>query len=83
MRNVQYTHLKDLFKWEKYDHSDKEDIMVLEQHLWVLQLAMKMGVKVEQAARQVDDFVAAHKGPGASCYSEVLQTARGKSEGQM
>ncbi|XP_064206539.1 zinc finger and SCAN domain-containing protein 32-like [Anguilla rostrata] len=78
--------LKDLFiKWVKYDSSSKEDIMetvMLEQYLRVLQPAVKMWVKehnpmmAEQAANLVEDFVAAHKGPGAYRYAGGLPMAR-------
>lgn len=87
-----YVRLKDLFcKWVKYDRSSKEDLletMVLEQYLRVLYPEVKTWVKehnpatAAEAARLVENFVAAHRGPRSYRYAGMLdRQARGKSVG--
>lgn len=87
-----YVRLKDLFcNWVKYDRSSKEDLMeliVLEQYLRVLYPEVKTWVKehnpatAAEAAKLVENFVAAHRGPRSYRYAGMLdRQARGKSVG--
>lgn len=84
-----YTCLKDLFcKWVKFCVASKEEIlekMVLEQYLRVLYPEVNTWVKernpatLAEAAKLVDIYVSAHKGPGVYRYAGRCQ-ARDNSE---
>ncbi|XP_038564814.1 zinc finger protein 446-like [Micropterus salmoides] len=86
-----YTRLKDSFcKWVQYDTCSKEEMMekmVLEQYLKMLYPEAKAWVKerdpttAAMAAKLVDAYVSAHKGPGFYRYAGQRRLQGGGASG--